>query len=204
MSGLFNPFAEQEDQDRGPSLYSDPLAAYASAPRPLPDISAPGHSPGPPSGSGRGGWAPGGTPLGGRFPGRGASTPHSQPPHHQTPLYGRGGGGRWSQQYDPPAHRYGGWEQQSPAPLQPHPAYGGGYPGPGGRGGYGPSPAVPRGGWRGGYSGGMRPNKWVRTEALDAAGSPAAVPPPAPAAATPRPGRGQPLAVVGAPGGRGT
>ncbi|GIL74988.1 hypothetical protein Vretifemale_4831 [Volvox reticuliferus] len=45
MSGLFNPFAEQEDQDRGPSLYSDPLAAYASAPRPLPDISAPGAMP---------------------------------------------------------------------------------------------------------------------------------------------------------------
>ncbi|GIL47965.1 hypothetical protein Vafri_4688 [Volvox africanus] len=170
-------------------------------------------SPGPPSVSGRGGWAPVGGPAGGRFSGRGASTPHPQTPHHQTPGYGRGGGGRWAQQYDPSAHRYGygygGWEQQSPGPLQPPPpppAYGGGYPGPGGRGGYGASPAVPRGGWRGGFSGGMRPNKWVRTEALDAAaGSPAPVPQPAPVATTttPRPGRGQPQAVVGGPGGRG-
>ncbi|GLI69581.1 hypothetical protein VaNZ11_014239 [Volvox africanus] len=203
MSGLFNPFAEQEDQDRGASLYSDPLAAYASAPRPPPGSSAAGPSQGPPSGSGRGSTSPGG-----RFSGRGASAPHSQTPLHQTPVYGRGGGGRrWAQQYDPSAHRYGysGWEQQVPGPLQRPvpPAYGGGYAGPGSRGGYGASPAVPRGGWRGSCSGGMRPNKWVRTEPLDAAGSPAPVPQQAAVATTPRPGLGQPQAVVGGPGGRG-
>ncbi|EFJ48618.1 hypothetical protein VOLCADRAFT_90766 [Volvox carteri f. nagariensis] len=140
------------------------------------------------------------------------------PPTH---LYGRGpggGGGHWpprpsaagtsyDQHATPRGYSHGGWEHQQQLHYQsPSPGSGAGYPGPSIRGGYGGGGGR-RGGWHGsgGFSG-VRPNKWVRTEAA-AAAAPAPEGPVTTAAATAPvtpgvAGRGQPFAGRG-DGGRG-